>query len=163
MRQVALALGAVHRRRPRGAGELFLGAGAGTLVAGRFYGGLAVFWPAVPALRPPRRWCLAIVAAWAGVGFLALLITDDGRNWIAHFSRSGTARPSSCTSLRGHDALRRRQFASPTSAPVESPHASGPRRDPLGRGRAEPFGPSTITHVAGASSAAFGRRIYVRR
>ena len=34
-----------------------------------FYGLLAV-WAAVPAVRPPRRWCVGIVAAWAAAGFL---------------------------------------------------------------------------------------------
>lgn len=33
-----------------------------------FYGGLAVL-AAFPALRPPRRWCLALLAVWAAVGF----------------------------------------------------------------------------------------------
>ena len=33
-----------------------------------FYGGLAVL-AAAPALRPPRRWCLALLAGWIAVGF----------------------------------------------------------------------------------------------
>lgn len=32
-----------------------------------FYGGLAVL--AFPPLRPPRRWCLALLALWSGIGF----------------------------------------------------------------------------------------------
>ena len=35
-----------------------------------FYGGLALLLAAGP-LRPPRRWCLALLAAWIAVGFTA--------------------------------------------------------------------------------------------
>jgi competence protein ComEC len=37
-----------------------------------FYGGLAIF-AAIPKIRPPLRWCVAILAAWIAVGFLASL------------------------------------------------------------------------------------------
>ena len=33
-----------------------------------FYGGLGVM-AAFPALRPPRRWCLALLAGWTAIGF----------------------------------------------------------------------------------------------
>ena len=33
-----------------------------------FYGGLGVL-AAFPAVRPPRRWCLGLLAAWSAVGF----------------------------------------------------------------------------------------------
>ncbi len=33
-----------------------------------FYGGLGL-WAAFPQLRPPRRWCAALLAAWITVGF----------------------------------------------------------------------------------------------
>jgi competence protein ComEC len=33
-----------------------------------FYGGLAVL-AALPALRPPRRWCVALLAVWISLGF----------------------------------------------------------------------------------------------
>jgi competence protein ComEC len=35
-----------------------------------FYGGLGLWW-AAPRWRPPRRWGLALAAAWIGVGFAA--------------------------------------------------------------------------------------------
>ena len=38
-----------------------------------FYGGLALL-AAVPGIRPPRRWCLAILAAWIAVGFTAATV-----------------------------------------------------------------------------------------
>jgi len=37
---------------------------------GGFYGGLALL-AALPRYRPPRRWCLALLAAWTTVGFAA--------------------------------------------------------------------------------------------
>ncbi len=40
-----------------------------------FYGGLAAL-AAFPRLRPPRRWCLALLAAWVTIGFAA----GDGRD-----------------------------------------------------------------------------------
>jgi competence protein ComEC len=38
-----------------------------------FYGGLALL-AAVPCLRPPRRWCVALLALWIAVGFAAAQI-----------------------------------------------------------------------------------------
>ncbi len=35
-----------------------------------FYGGLALL-AALPIVRPPRRWCVALLAAWVAVGFTA--------------------------------------------------------------------------------------------
>jgi len=78
-----------------------------------FYGGLAV-WAAVPALRPPRRWCLALLAGWAGVGFLAPLASDDRAELdctflsVGHGSAAVLCLPSGATML--YDAG---QFASP--------------------------------------------------
>ncbi len=43
-----------------------------------FYGTLAVF-AAAPRIRPPRRWCLALLAAWSAVGFAAGPLRDDPR------------------------------------------------------------------------------------
>jgi competence protein ComEC len=44
-----------------------------------FYGCLAL-WAAFPAIRPPRRWCLAGLAGWVAVGFAAAgLRQDTGR------------------------------------------------------------------------------------
>ncbi|OHB86539.1 MAG: hypothetical protein A2V98_20910 [Planctomycetes bacterium RBG_16_64_12] len=44
-----------------------------------FYGGLAIL-AAFPTIRPPRRWCLALVAGWVAVGFTpAALRSHAGR------------------------------------------------------------------------------------
>ena len=59
-----------------------------------FYGGLAAL-AAFPRLRPPRRWCLALLALWITVGFAAgswtAPPTADGSS--ARFSPWGTAAP----------------------------------------------------------------------
>ena len=41
-----------------------------------FYGGLGVL-AAFPAVRPPRRWCLALLAGWSAVGFAAGSVGRD--------------------------------------------------------------------------------------
>ncbi|MHB1033808.1 MAG: ComEC/Rec2 family competence protein [Pirellulales bacterium] len=45
-----------------------------------FYAGLAVL-AAFPAIRPPRRWCVAILAGWSAVGLLTpwLRTTEEAR------------------------------------------------------------------------------------
>lgn len=43
-----------------------------------FYGGLALLI-AAPRLRPPRRWCVAILAGWILVGFVAATWRHDSR------------------------------------------------------------------------------------
>ncbi len=44
-----------------------------------FYGGLGLL-AAVPKIRPPRRWCLALLAGWSAVGFVSAgLRHDDAR------------------------------------------------------------------------------------
>ncbi|MCX7426907.1 MAG: ComEC/Rec2 family competence protein, partial [Planctomycetia bacterium] len=40
-----------------------------------FYGALGLF-AAVPRLRPPRRWAVALLAAWSGVGFAAAKMSE---------------------------------------------------------------------------------------
>ena len=41
-----------------------------------FYGGLALA-VAFPRFRPPRRWCVALLAAWIAVGFTAAALRHD--------------------------------------------------------------------------------------
>ncbi len=43
-----------------------------------FYGGLGIL-AAVPRLRPPRRWCVALLAGWIAVGFTAAWRHDRER------------------------------------------------------------------------------------
>ena len=43
-----------------------------------FYGGLALL-AAFPRIRPPRRWCLALLAVWIAVGFAAAADRDQPR------------------------------------------------------------------------------------
>jgi competence protein ComEC len=40
-----------------------------------FYGGLAVL-AAFPAIRPPRRWCLALLGTWTAIGFAVPLVEN---------------------------------------------------------------------------------------
>jgi competence protein ComEC len=82
-----------------------------------FYGGLALL-AAVPRIRPPRRWCLAILAAWIAVGFTAAT-ADRGRSErldctflsVGHGSATVLEMPSGKTLL--FDAGR---FAAPGTA-----------------------------------------------
>jgi competence protein ComEC len=85
---------------------------AGWWLAG-FYGALAL-WAAVPALRPPRRWFVALAAGWAGVGFLVPMLSSDRAELdctilsVGHGSAVVLGLPSGATIL--YDAG---QFASP--------------------------------------------------
>ena len=47
-----------------------------------FYGGLALYLVA-GRLRPARRWCLALMAAWIAVGFAAPLVQSGSRDRLA--------------------------------------------------------------------------------
>jgi len=49
------------------------------------YYGLLVLWLAFPRLRPPRRWCVASMAAWVGLGFLPALVRDHSSQLQATF------------------------------------------------------------------------------
>jgi competence protein ComEC len=53
-----------------------------------FYGGLGLL-AAFPRCRPPRRWCVAILAAWAGVGFSAAWLRADRQHLRCTFVHVG--------------------------------------------------------------------------
>ena len=60
-----------------------------------FYGGLAVL-TAFPRIRPPRRWCVALLAVWIAAGMGASV-------WTAPGGRSSTDDELRCTFLAvGH-------------------------------------------------------------
>ena len=59
-----------------------------------FYGGLALWW-AVPQLRPPRRWCVAIIALWSAMGL--------GAAWLPQIAQRTEADKVECAFLSvGH-------------------------------------------------------------
>ena len=53
-----------------------------------FYGGLALL-AAVPRIRPPRRWCLALLAGWSAVGFAAAGLRHDDQRLDCTFLSVG--------------------------------------------------------------------------
>jgi competence protein ComEC len=53
-----------------------------------FYGGLAVL-AAVPFLRPPRRWCVGLAAAWISIGFLAAALRVEHNRLSCSFLSVG--------------------------------------------------------------------------
>lgn len=53
-----------------------------------FYGGLGLL-AAFPRWRPPRRWCVAILAAWVAAGFSAAVLRADRRHLHCTFVHVG--------------------------------------------------------------------------
>jgi competence protein ComEC len=53
-----------------------------------FYGALGLL-AAVPQIRPPRRWCLALLAAWTTVGFAAAAWRHDNERLDCTFLSMG--------------------------------------------------------------------------
>jgi competence protein ComEC len=78
-----------------------------------FYGS-AVLMAAFPRIRPPRRWCVALLAGWVAIGFAAPTLRDEGGRLectflsVGHGSSVVLALPSGATML--YDAG---QFTSP--------------------------------------------------
>ncbi len=70
-----LLQGAVDHARAIPGSHLWVPGPADWWLAG-FYGGLAIL-AAAPKVRPPRRWCLAILAVWVTVGFAVARLRDD--------------------------------------------------------------------------------------
>jgi competence protein ComEC len=67
------------RRAP---GSHFWVSGPGNWWLVGFYGALACF-VLVPRLKPPRRWCWALAAAWAALGLLVSLAGPRGQEGVA--------------------------------------------------------------------------------
>jgi competence protein ComEC len=66
-----------------------------------FYAGLAV-WVAIPRVRPPRRWLVAIGCAWLAVGLVASL---PASRWAAAIAReSSSAAPSASIRDASHES-----------------------------------------------------------
>ncbi len=81
-----------------------------------FYGGVFA-WAAFPWIRPPRRWCVVLLAGWTAIGFIPALTRHDSNRLhctflsVGHGSAAVLELPSGKTLL--YDAG---QFGSPERA-----------------------------------------------
>ena len=123
-----------------------------------FYGGLGLL-AAFPRLRPPRRWCVGLLAGWIIVGFAAAHRHDQPTAGLHVPERRPRHRRADRASLRPDDALRRRPdrlAADPRS--VRSPSRSGRRAARIRRRGALPSRPGPLQRLARPAGAVFGRR-----